>query len=305
MLVISSVRSVAEESADEAVSEAVRGLGSEQFTEREAAARVLLEAGEAAIPALSDAARHDDFEVHSRAMEVLGGLLGSDDAGTVAAVERTLEDISEEMGEPARQRALAILRFHHEGMNDEARDRLETLGAVVTEGYLTDGTHGVHVVLNAAWKGGDDDFRSIARLRGVIHVGIHGVSLGPEAFVHLRRVGGLRQVELFGTGASAATVAEFRRRFPEAKIDVRQGGKLGVAGSPGEPCRISHVEPGSAADLAGVEENDVVKEIDGQGVASFQQLTDLIGRKGAGEEVELRIERNDQSLVRKVRLGGW
>lgn len=306
LLDLCSGRSVAAEAAADPVSEAVGRLGAEQFSEREAAARFLLEAGAAAVPALSDAARHDDFEVQSRAMEVLGQLLGSDEPATVNAVERALEEISDHMGEAARRRALAMLRFHHAGLDDEARDRLESLGAVVTEGYLTDGTHGIHVVLNASWKGSDQDFRNISRLQGVIHVGVHGVPLGPEAFVHLRRVRALRQVELFGTGARNDAVEEFRRRFPEAKIDVRQGGKLGVAGNPGiGPCRISHVEPGSAADQAGLQENDVVLAIDGQAVRSFQELTDSIGRKGAGDAVELRLERNAQPLVRTVRLGGW
>jgi hypothetical protein len=305
-LIVCAGGAEADEPAEKALSEAVGRLGAEQFSEREAAARFLRESGAVAVPALSVAARHDDFEVHSRAMEVLGELLGSEDPATATAVERALEEISEHMGEAARRRALAMLRFHHAGLDDEARDRLESLGAVVTEGYLTDGTHGIHVVLNATWKGSDEDFRNISRLQGVIHVGVHGVPLGPEAFVHLRRVQGLRQVELFGTGARNDAVEEFRRRFPEAKIDVRQGGKLGVAGNPGiGPCRISHVEPGSAADQAGLQENDVVLAIDGQAVRSFQELTDSIGRKGAGDAVELRIERNAQPLVRTVRLGGW
>lgn len=305
VLVIGDFPASAETTA-EAVSKAVERLGSEHFSEREAAARVLFEAGEEAVPALAEAARHDDFEIHTRAMEVLGELLTSEHPGTVATVERTLEEISENSDEAARLRALAMLRFHHAGLNDEARARLEALGAVVTEGYLSDGTHGVHVVLNATWKGSDEDFRSIARLQGVVHVGIHGVPLGPEALVHLRRVRGLRQVELFGTGADEVALTEVRRRFPEAKIDVRQGGKLGVAGNPGVgPCRISHVEPGSAADRAGIEEDDIVMAIDGRPVQSFQELTESIGRKGAGDEVELRIERNSQPLVRTVRLGGW
>jgi S1-C subfamily serine protease len=57
---------------------------------------------------------------------------------------------------------------------------------------------------------------------------------------------------------------------------------------------------------------DIVLLIDGQPVPNFEALTDLVGRRGPGEKIELDIERaganpgaEPQRFKRTVELGGW
>jgi membrane-associated protease RseP (regulator of RpoE activity) len=171
----------------------------------------------------------------------------------------------------------------------------------------------VHALFNATWTGTSEDLRLLTRLRRVGQVGVHGVRLDEASLAVLGRLRGLEQLQLYGTGASDAALAAIAAKLPDTKIDVRKGGKLGVAGqSVIGPCLITHVQEGSAAADAGVQIGDIVLHIDGQPVANFESLTDLVGRRGPGDTIELEIERGGanpgaepQRFKRTVKLGGW
>lgn len=291
----------------------IEQLSAPQFAQREAATRSLVAAGRPAIEPVAAAIRRGDLEVSSRAVEILRELLAADDTDLAKAAEAALEAIAEGEDGTVASLAEATLDFHTLGLAEAARERLEMLGATITEGFLpSSGQRGMHVLLNASWTGTTEDLRLLPRLRGVAHVGVHGVRLDEAGLAVLGRLRGIEVVQLYGTGASDAAVAALQQKLPGTKVDVRKGGKLGVAGMPAMgPCTITHVQDGSAAARAGLQIGDVVQRIDGKPVPNFDALTELVGRHGPGEKIEMEVDRGGQPgiepqrLKLTVELGGW
>lgn len=62
------------------------------------------------------------------------------------------------------------------------------------------------------------------------------------------------------------------------------------------------VVPGSPADKAGLVENDIILEIDGQEVGSDQPLANLIGSRQVGDTVKLKILHRGEEQILSVRL---
>lgn len=288
----------------------VEQLGSPQYAQREAAARSLAGAGWPAVGPLRRAILGGDFEVASRSVEILRGMLAADDAELAGEAERQLEAVAAGGSAVARV-AESALEFHQAGLAATARERLEAQGAVFRERAVGAAAHGTEVEFNAAWRGGPEDWRLLPRLRGVVCVSVHGVPLDAAAIGVLGRIRGVRRIDLFGTGAAEQAVAELGTRLPDTLIDVRKGGKLGVRSIvQAGPCELSGVQPGSAADRAGLRQGDVIVAADGEPVASFEALTARVSRHGPGEVVRLEVQREGvggtaERFECEVRLDAW
>lgn len=337
-LIAAAVWADGAENPEGAIREWIGQLGSDQFAQREAATRHLTTAGAAAVEPLAEAAGGADLEVSSRAIDILRGLLdprpghpdgaengdvGDADAGVTggpvapvvsnevaAAAERVLERLAEGPPGPAAQLASTALEYHLLGMHEAALERLEALGAKVSDGIAA-GRRGLLVVVGSDWKGGMEELRLLPRLRNLRNVAIHGVKIDPSGLAVLGRLRGLEALQLYGTGLSDDDVAALAARFPTIEIDVRKGGKLGVGGQRlVGPCQITQVQTGSAADRAGIQIGDVVLSMDGEAIRNFDGLTEFVGRHGPGDEIEVEIERAvagrvPQRLTRTVTLDGW
>jgi S1-C subfamily serine protease len=144
-------------------------------------------------------------------------------------------------------------------------------------------------------------------------VGFHGVKLDATGVAVLGRMHRLQHVELFGTGLGEQEISALANKLPDARIEVRKGGKLGVGAvlDAGGPCRISTIEPGSAADQAGIRAGDVIVSVDGTPVADFEGLTSFMSGRGPGETVRLTLDRggaadgDTERLDVDVRLDTW
>jgi regulator of sigma E protease len=80
----------------------------------------------------------------------------------------------------------------------------------------------------------------------------------------------------------------------------RVGGIIdGVAKA--EQCMLGHLEPGGNADKAGLKLGDVILELDGAPIASWQHF-DSLSRDGAGQTARIRVERKGEELERDVVL---
>jgi hypothetical protein len=237
--------------------------------------------------------------------------LDSDDDVLAGAAEKLLETIAE--GPPSAVTRLAdgALEFHHRGMTQATREKLEALGAVISEGMFLSGNRGLQVILNTRWRGTSEDLRLLSRLQGVRLVGAFGVPLDAAAVAALGRLHGVEAMQLYGTGIDDESLRSLAARLPEAEIDVRKGGKLGVSAAGfGGPCEIRHVQPGSAAELGGIRSGDVVVAIDGEPIDGFEALTARVGRHGPGETITLSIVRPGidaapQRVECPVRLDAW
>ena len=227
--------------------------------------------------------------------------------------ERLLETLAEGPPGPVPQIAATALEFHQLGMHEAAQDRLQALGAKINDNYLSmaSGKRGLEAVIDTRWKGSPEDLRLLPRLRNLRHVGIHGLKIDAQTLALLGRLRSLENIQLYGTGVSDEAVAALAARFPNAEIDVRKGGKLGVGGQRiVGPCQITQVVAGSAADRAGLQIGDVVLSMDGVAVKNFEGLTEYVGRHGPGESIEVEIERAvagkvPQRFTATVTLDGW
>ncbi len=288
----------------------IADLGSPQFARREAASKALFDAGRPVLESLATAIQKEDFEVASRGIEIVRDMLASDDIDLAAEAERILEQAAESDGKASRL-AAAALEFHQVGTAAAARERLEALGAVFRERPFVEQA-GVEVEFGAAWKGTTEDLRQLARIRGLAGVGFHGVKLDATALAVIARLRRLEQVELFGTGLGDAALADLAKKLPDARIDVRKGGKLGVGALAfGGPCEIRTIEPGSAADQAGIRAGDVIVAVDGKPVEDFEGLTSRVAGRGPGEQVKVTVERGGaangdvERVDIDVRLDTW
>lgn len=70
-----------------------------------------------------------------------------------------------------------------------------------------------------------------------------------------------------------------------------------------EGARIVEVVDGSPADDAGLREGDVVTEAGGEEIASADDLTEAVGSREPGDELELRVRRGDETRTIIVELG--
>jgi len=289
----------------------IEQLGSPQYAQREAAAKHLAGVGRPALPALGDAIAAGDLEVASRGVEIVRGMMMADDAELAAAAERLLEQVATSDASAVGRLAEAALEFHQAGMAAAARERLESLGAVFRERLFAAAAPGVEIEFGAGWRGGPEDWRLLPRLRGVACVSVHGVPLDADAVGTLGRVPGVRRIDLFGTAAPDTAVAALVARLPDTLVDVRKGGKLGVSSIvQAGPCHLSAVQPGSAADKAGLRVGDTIVAAAGEPVASFEALTKRLAAFGPGETVRLEVRREGvggaaEPFVCTVRLDAW
>ena len=116
---------------------------------------------------------------------------------------------------------------------------------------------------------------------------------------------------MFGVGLSDDVIKQLRQRLPETEIDIRKGGKLGIAGMPLQgQCIIAGVQPGSSAEKAGLLPQDVIMEINKKPISDFADCTSIIGEHKPGEEIALLIKRinpdgSSNQIQKVVVLGGW
>jgi len=301
----------AADAAPDQIAAWIEQLGAPQFARREVASQQLLRAGRPALEPLARTLGSGDLEVASRAIDVVRGMLTGLDPELAEEAERLLERCAEREPPPVSRLAEAALEFHLLGRGEEARRRLEASGAILRDRPAIEGP-GLEVEIGGSWRGGPDDLRLLARLPDLDAVSIRGVPIDADGVAALGRLRRLRRLELFGTGLGPDAAETLGSRLPDTRIDVRKGGRLGVSSLAfGGPCEIRIVEPGSAADQAGVRSGDVVLAVDGLPVADFEALTVRLAALDPGATVRLAVAREggpdgaDERLELTVRLDAW
>jgi serine protease Do len=87
----------------------------------------------------------------------------------------------------------------------------------------------------------------------------------------------------------------------DANFDSQSATLVGLTQLRG--ARIKSVNPGSPAAEAGLQENDVIIQLDGLDVQNDQHLINLVKRTEIGQEVGVVVFRDRQSVDAKVRIG--
>ena len=66
---------------------------------------------------------------------------------------------------------------------------------------------------------------------------------------------------------------------------------------------VAQVQPGSAADKAGIKAEDVIMSVNGRGVQSYRDLRNIIGLLRVGDKLTLEIQRNGKRQVINASVG--
>jgi hypothetical protein len=107
----------------------------------------------------------------------------------------------------------------------------------------------------------------------------------------------IQRLEFFGTTLSDEARAKITESLPHAIVEVRGPARLGiqsqdVAGATGiSGAGISGVQPGTAADKAGLLPGDVITKIGDIAVPDFAALTSEISKAKVGDSVVLTVLR--------------
>jgi hypothetical protein len=283
-------------------------LNDDRYLVRERATRQLLDAGPAALDHLFAAAESDRPEPADSAIWILQRLANATDAGVRRQALERLVHLKKRPRVVAAARDDLIQIYH-----EEAVAAIEKLGGRYVEGeyYWQMGTLARfgRVVIDDEWRGGDAGLRHLRRLIGLQQVDIVGTDISFEGLKQLQHCKSLQSVHLFGTNLKPEQLPELRKLMPQvAQIDYRRGALLGVGTSAADsegPAIVWQVTPGSAADVAGIQANDIIQKFEGSPVANFKSLTQKIGEHGPGDEVTIEALRNGQPKTFKVKLGRW
>ena len=133
---------------------------------------------------------------------------------------------------------------------------------------------------------------ALINLKGEL-IGINSAIIGPA--------GGNVGIGFAVPSVLARAVMEQLARYGEVKR-----GRLGIAMDPrGSPdgAVIAEVERNSPAAAAGLRKGDVVTALNGHPVRSSSELRARLGVVPAGETVELKIQRGNESQIVKARVG--
>jgi hypothetical protein len=237
----------------------------------------------------------------------------------VAILDGWAQDERSPLQLEALKRLAALKR--HAGVRQYAREelsryeernalrQLSQLGAVISEeSFVRDRTEKVplKIVFGDGWKGTDDDFTHLRHLQTVQTVALRYVPIHSGGMMSISKMSSLTRVELYGTDIQPDTLDKLKKAMPHVEFDVRRGAMLGIQGRIGGRLTVVDlVVPDSAADRAGLQPGDVIREIDGTAVATFQLLTLEIGKYEAGDEATLTIDRAGKEMTKKVKFGRW
>jgi hypothetical protein len=103
------------------------------------------------------------------------------------------------------------------------------------------------------------------------------------------------RIRLFGTRISEAGVEKLRGQLEGSEINFGRGGFLGIS-SQSMSLVLTMVNPGSAADKAGLRVNDRILKIQGIELKTFEELRNELAKYAPGEEVTLTFERRGSGL---------
>lgn len=284
-------------------------IDADDYSVREQATKCLAAAGAAAVNPLQQAAVGKSPEASWRSLQALGEMADSvDDATLSTAAETALFAIRDQAAGLAASTARDILRHHAVVRQQQAKAEIQRLGGDVRLSRLNvEMQEQVQVILDDEWRGGNAGLQQLTRLGDFELLCIWSLRLDDEAVAMLMKLRGVNKIQLYGSGLDEKTAQKIAAATG-ATVDWRKGALLGIGPMPGVPgCRVSTVQPGSAAEKAGIVTGDLIVKFDGAEVTDFDSLTKEIAKKEPKETATIVVQRNDpvETLTLKATLGRW
>jgi hypothetical protein len=299
VVALSGATAVADDSApaDAQVPEHVRGPISEldhpDFERREATSDQLFAMGLSAIPAIVDAAESPSPEISVRAIEILQRFYRGNDEAIFEAVETAFARLKASDHLAVAARAERAFDSGAETRQKRAIVQFERLGGIIhysERGYDRQPLARPileYVMLGRDWVGGDEGLRLLTRIEDI-------------------RLSGAQLYIIRGIEISEDTLLDLSAELPYLVIQRRGPARLGIRGSSRDiGCVVRGIDPGSAAELAGLKIQDEVVEIDGQQINSFDGLIEIVGEKEPGDEIPIVFRRGSETREVNAKLSAW
>lgn len=179
--------------------QSIVALGSDRFSDRDAATRRLIEAGVDVIPVVAAAVSHEDPEVRNRAAFVLQQMARSKDAAANLSARQSLRNLAKSDDTRASRAAKRVLML----LLEQAAQRLRLLGATIRwdrEGH-------VRAVDFSKCKIDNDDLRLLAEVKP-LELDLRFTTITDEAMVHIREQSQLERLNLQATRVTDAGLRE-------------------------------------------------------------------------------------------------
>lgn len=272
---------------------AISELDHPDFEHREAAADQLFAMGAKALPALTEAAESSSPEVSVRAFEILQRMYRGDDEATFEAIEIVLRNLKSHDRLAVASRAERAFDNGAETRQKRAIAQFERLGGII---QFTDRgigpqplAHPViqYIMIGRDWVGGDAGLKLLPRIEDI-------------------RISRNQLYIIRGIQVADETILDLMAELPYLDIQRRGPARLGITSeSRAIGCVVGAIDPGSAADLAGMRPRDEVIEIDGHEVNSFEGLVEVVGRKEPGDEIPIVFRRGQEMHKVVAKLSAW
>jgi hypothetical protein len=271
----------------------IRQLDNDRFAVREAAQQRLQGLGAAALADVGREASAGSLESSTRAVSILLQWSLSDDSALSLGA---LEQLAALTNRPAES-AMAANRLA-DVRERAAMEQIVELGGRVEydrQVPVFTGTNlSLQVIIGPKWTGGVDGLRYVADVRRATTLSFYSSAVsGDEAAPELTALSQVQRVEFYGTKLSPDAEERLRKSLPHAMVDVRGGARLGIAAGQPAPggAQVGTVDPGTAAEKAGLMPGDIITEIEGVAVADFESLTREIAKCSAGDSIMLKVLR--------------
>lgn len=271
-------------------------LGDSSFQKREEAAKELFSWGQTAVYPLAVAADEGSPETSVRAFDILQQLYRSDKQLVFEDIENIFQALKHSENLSVAARAQQTLDNNSETRQERAIAQIEKLGGIVNfrerglDRQLLPQPTIEYIVLSRDWVGGDAGLQLLGRIEEIRNA----------------------QVPLYiirGVQISEESTQNLRAELPFLQIQYRGPARLGVRSRSSQNdengCLIDEVDPGSAAEAAGLRPNDVVIEIGGQPIGNFQQLISIIETKEPGDSVQIVFRRGAELHEIVTNLQTW
>ena len=277
----------------EHIHRAIADLDHPDFERRENAADTLFAIGLNAIPAIKTAAVSGSPEASVRAFDILQRLYRGSDETLFEAVEEVYGGLKVNERLTVAARAERAFESGAETRQKRAVAQFEKLGGIIH--YSDRGSDPQplgrpsieYLMLGREWVGDDNDLKLLTRIEDIRQSGtqlyiIRGIEISEEVLLDL--------------------IAE----LPFLVIQRRGPARLGIRGNSRDiGCVVRGIDPGSAAELAGLKIQDEVIEIDGQEINSFEGLVEIVGEKEPGEAIPIVFRRGSVTHTVVAKLAAW
>jgi len=111
-------------------------------------------------------------------------------------------------------------------------------------------------------------------------------------------------VDIFKRDWDSLAKSEVYDEAGKLKPPAEKRGYLGVrAGRNATVAAVGQVIDGSAADKAGMKSGDVILEVAGKKTKTFREVVAQLSRKVEGDEIKIKVSRDDKELELKAKLG--